>query len=397
MITKELVTLPFEDIKPYSKNPRVITQAAIDKVIASIVNYGYICNIAVDEKNVILAGHTRLIALGMINDDDIEVTRITGLNTAQKKAFRIMDNKSSEFSDWDDVTLVAELMELDDIGDLMHELDTGFLADELALLMGKTDLEEETTGDDDAPEVNTKEAESKLGEIYELGPHLLMCGDSTSKEDVERLMDGQKADMVFTDPPYGINHSGKGIDGATSGEDFGEIIGDSDISVAVNALSYCVNNYPDSAMVFWGANYYCSSVPNGFGWLVWDKQREGDTFSGAELAYVNKGIRLDVFRHQWHGMIKASEHGQKRVHPTQKPIALAEWCFTSYGEKNQTVLDLFGGSGSTLIACAKTDRVCRMMELSPHYCDVIRKRWSKWAHENNREVGSGALLGKAEA
>jgi len=110
---------------------------------------------------------------------------------------------------------------------------------------------------------------------------------------------------------------------------------------------------------------------------VWDKQREGNTFSGAELAYVNKGVRVDVFRHMWHGMVKASEHGQKRVHPTQKPTALAKWCFDNYG-KPQTVLDLFGGSGSTLIACEETKKNCLMMELDPKYCDVIVKRWENF-------------------
>jgi len=129
-------------------------------------------------------------------------------------------------------------------------------------------------------------------------------------------------------------------------------------------------------LIFWGANYYSSCLPNGFGWIVWDKEREGDTFSGAELAFVNKGVRVDVFRHKWHGMIKASEMGEKRVHPTQKPVALVEWCFNNYSAGNN-ILDLFLGSGSTMVASHQLKRKCYGMELDPKYCQVIVDRMKK--------------------
>jgi DNA modification methylase len=219
------------------------------------------------------------------------------------------------------------------------------------------------------------EPKTKLGDIYILGNHRLMCGDSTSIDAVEKLVDGVTIDMVYTDPPYGIAHSGKGITAnGVEGNDFGQILGDEDVTIAIDAFNLSKSLYANSTHIFWGANYYPSCLTNGYGWIVWDKQREGNTFSGAELAYVNKGVRVDVFRHMWHGMVKASEHGQKRVHPTQKPTALAKWCFDNYG-KPQTVLDLFGGSGSTLIACEETKKNCLMMELDPKYCDVIVKRW----------------------
>jgi DNA modification methylase len=203
-----------------------------------------------------------------------------------------------------------------------------------------------------------------------------MCGSATEPGDVALLMDGAKADMVFTDPPYGIEHSGAGIEGQSSANDFGEMLGDEDVEIAKAAYKLTNELYPESAQVFWGANYYASILKDGYGWIVWDKQREGDTFSGAELAYTNRGVRLDVFRHQWHGMIKASEHGEARVHPTQKPVALSAWLIKNYG-KGDTLLDLFGGSGSTLIACEQTNRICYMMELDPRYVDVIRKRYAK--------------------
>jgi hypothetical protein len=129
---------------------------------------------------------------------------------------------------------------------------------------------------------------------------------------------------------------------------------------------------------------------------VWDKQREGDTFSGAELAFINGGVRVDVFRHMWHGMVKASEHGQKRVHPTQKPIALAEWCFARYGDP-ALVLDLFGGSGSTLIGCEKTNRKARLMELDPKYCDVIVTRWQDFAGKQAIHEASGKTFDEMKA
>jgi DNA modification methylase len=189
-------------------------------------------------------------------------------------------------------------------------------------------------------------------------------------------MNGEKADMVFTDPPYGISHSGKGIKGNAKENDFGEILGDNDVTVAIDAFNLCQSLFSDATMIFWGANYYSSCLPNGFGWLVWDKQREGDTFSGAELAFVNKGVKVDVFRHQWHGMIKGSEMGEKRVHPTQKPIALVEWSFTNY-KAGDNILDLFLGSGSTMVASHQLKRKCYGMELDPKYADVIVKRMIK--------------------
>ena len=165
-------------------------------------------------------------------------------------------------------------------------------------------------------------------------------------------------------------------------------MGDGDVSVAIDAFNLSISLFPDARVIFWGANYYPSALPNGHGWIVWDKEREGDTFSGAELAFINGGVRVDVFRHMWHGMVKASEHGQKRVHPTQKPVALAKWCFDRYG-KPLIVLDLFGGSGSTLIASEEQGRTSVNMELDPKYVDVILKRWQdftgkKAVHESGK-------------
>jgi 16S rRNA G966 N2-methylase RsmD len=235
-------------------------------------------------------------------------------------------------------------------------------------------VDSDSVEEDEVPDLPVK-PKSKLGQVYKLGRHRLMCGDAVDKASVEKLINGLSVDMVFTDPPYGISHSGKGITAnGVEGNDFGEILGDSDVTIAIKSFELMSKLFSDKRIIFWGANYYPSALPDGYGWIVWDKVREGDTFSGAELAFVNQGVKLRIFKHMWHGMVKASEHGQKRVHPTQKPTALARWCFENYGNPD-IVLDVFGGSGSTLIACEEADKTCLMMELDPKYIDVIIQRW----------------------
>lgn len=204
--------------------------------------------------------------------------------------------------------------------------------------------------------------------------------------------------MVYTDPPYGIDENtdrvrSKITQVATAGV-YEKIIGDDSTQTAIDAYNLCASfNIP--VMVFWGANYYAHSLPETGNWLVWDKREEDkqrDVNSDAELAWVKSRFNsVRLFRHLWKGMIKASEHGEGRIHPTQKPVALAEWCFDEYSKESKTVFDLFGGSGSTLIACEKTNRTCLMIEISPAYCDQIIKRWQKYTgkkatHEDTKQT-----------
>lgn len=215
--------------------------------------------------------------------------------------------------------------------------------------------------------------------------HRLLCGDSTSITDVERLMDGEKADMVYTDPPYGINEeTNRAFASPTrkwSGNSLPKIIGDESIETAVDAFSICDSLAP--IICYWGGNYYAHKLPPSPTWIVWDKrteEKQRDSRSDCELAYVKhpskKSVR--IFRHLWKGLFKDSENGAKLVHPTQKPIALAEFCIDELALNSKTILDLFGGSGSTLIACEKLKRKCYMMELEPRYCDVICKRYEAY-------------------
>jgi len=284
----------------------------------------------------------------------------------------------------------------------------GFSDDELALLMGG-ETTEGLVDEDQVPEL-VDDPVTVLGDVWLLGNHRLMCGDSTSIDAVERLMDGQKADMVFTDPPYGISivsGGGKvGGGGAFGGKrnekkdksnviqssNFAPVAGDDSIDVAVEAIQV-IATLGAKVEIIWGGNYYAASLPNSSCWIVWDKQNTGN-FADCELAWTNQTTAVRKFEHMWNGMVKASEHGQKRVHPTQKPTALAKWCFDNYG-KPQTVLDLFGGSGSTLIACEETKKNCLMMELDPKYCDVIVKRWEDFTGKK-AELVELSELEKAE-
>lgn len=234
--------------------------------------------------------------------------------------------------------------------------------------------------EDDVPE--NVEPKTKLGDLYKLGDHRLLCGDSTDLLEIQKLLGGNKAEMLFTDPPYGINAVSK--DGKVGGgtaqapaRKYRPVLGDQDTSVARKSWE-AVCKLDIKAMIIWGGNYFTDFLPPSPCWIVWDKERpEGLTFADGEMAWTNFSSPLKFMRHQWDGYHRASERDQERVHPTQKPAALAEWCFKQYGEP-KIVLDLFGGSGSTLIACQKTNRKCFIMELDPHYCDVIIARWEQY-------------------
>ena len=345
-------------------NPR---QGDIEAVAKSYKQFGQRKPIVATTNHVVIAGNHQLAAARQLGWDEIAVV-ITDDDELTAKAFALADNRTAELGSYDGDLLADLLSEVSSVPELMDS--TGFTEDDLFDLIGFDDESEE----EEEIEVPL-EPKTKLGDMYKLGNHYLLCGDATNEDDVEKLLQNNDIDMIFNDPPYGIKHSGKGITAnGVKGNDFGEILNDIDVSVAKTTFNYVFNKWKNKTIIYWGANYYPNVLPDGFGWIVWDKQKEGNTFSGAELAFVNKGIRLDIFRHLWHGMVKGSEHGQKRLHPTQKPIALVEWCIKNYNNPD-IVLDMFGGSGSTIIACEKLNKKCFLMELDPKYCDVIIERW----------------------
>jgi DNA modification methylase len=364
---------------PYARNSRTHSDEQIAQIAASIKEWGFTTAVLVDEDGGIIAGHGRTLAAQRLNMKEVPVMVAAGWSDAKKRAYIIADNKLALNAGWDNEMLALELGELKDLD---FDLDlTGFTADEIAALMPEQ-IQPGLTDEDAVPEVPINPV-TVLGDVWILGNHRVMCGDSTSINAVEKLVNSTKIDLCYTDPPYGINEKGDrtarktGLAKNHNLKDFK----DDTIDYAVEAYQIVEGVLQVQRQVWWGANYYCHALPQSNNWFVWDKRVDDkmkDTQSDCELAWVkSKWSSVRIFRHLWKGFNKDSERNQPRVHPTQKPVSLAEWSFDYFKEVN-TVLDLFGGSGSALIACEKTKRSCFMMEFEPHYCDVIVKRWQEF-------------------
>jgi DNA modification methylase len=351
------------DLTETEHNPRQISKTDFDKLKKSLNDFPEMLEIrevVVDENGVILGGHQRVRAAKANGKSTITVKQVFGLTDKQKREFIIKDNIANGDWDLDEIANAWDDIPFDDWGaDIKWE-----------------DEPEPVAPDEEPTEVDEKnEPKSERGKIYRLGNHFLMCGDSTSSVDVAELMNGQKADMVFTDPPYGMNAVSKsGVLRKTYKTD---IMNDDDNSVAIKAFELCSDLFADSKQVWWGANYYTECLPSAECWIVWDKNNGESDQTDCELAWTN-------FRSVVRQFTLSSEK-TNRVHPTQKPVKLIYDIFNKFDYRNEinTVVDLFGGSGSTLIACEQLGRKCYMMELDPHYCDVIRKRWVKLVNGND--------------
>jgi 16S rRNA G966 N2-methylase RsmD len=370
-----------ESLIPYARNSRTHSDAQVAQIAASIKEFGWTNPILVDGTNGIIAGHGRLLAARKLGYTEVPVIELENMTESQKKAYVIADNQLAMNAGWDTSMLTLELGDLKEAGFSLDIL--GFDPKELDTLLEPEQVDG-LTDEDAVPDI-PEEPVTKLGDIYQLGNHRLMCGDSTSIDAVDKLIAGIVVDMVYTDPPYGISIvQGNSIDGSKPFGSVGggklakvgkytPVAGDESIDVAIEAIQV-IQTLNAKVEIIWGGNYYANHLENSSCWIVWDKQNTGN-FADAELAWTNQKTAVRIFKHMWNGMLKDSERGEKRVHPTQKPVALAEWCFNQYGEECLAVLDLFGGSGSTLIACESKNKKGYIMELSPNYCDVIIKRW----------------------
>ncbi len=352
----QIVEKRVSELIPYKKNPRK-NDEAVEYVKNSIQAFGFKVPIVIDKDNVVVAGHTRLKAAKKIGLKQVPCIIADDLDEEQIKAFRLADNKVGELAEWD-----YDLLS-DELGDISIDMsDFGF------------DFEIEETQPEQVEEVEVpeppKEPKSKYGEVYQLGNHRLMCGDSTNEEDVAKLMNGVKADMVFADPPYGMNAVSKS--GVLSEKYKNDILNDDDNTVAINSFNLCKNYFKDTKQVWWGANYYTECLPSAECWIVWDKNNGGSDQTDCELAWTN-------FRSVVRQFTMASEK-INRVHPTQKPLNLISQIFKKFDKNNEynNIVDLFGGSGSTLITCEQLERKCHMMELDPKYVDVIIERWENY-------------------
>jgi len=349
-----------DTVTPFENNPRQITPDAISKVAKSIELYGFRSPIVVDDDRIILAGHTRLLAAQKLGLSEVPVHVATGLSKAKKRAYRLADNRSAEESRWDFPMLTEELGELNEMG--FDLADTLFDPEEISNLFPDEPIEG-LTDEDEVPEVPDVPVTVE-GDFWTLGNHRLMCGDSTSIDAVEKLMNGANLEMIFTDPPYGMNAVSKS--GVLS-KKYSDIIGDDNSNVAKETFLLIHGLYADVNQIWWGANYYSSVLPDSECWLVWDKNNGGSDQTDCELAWSNCRSVVRKFTQ--------SSEKKDRVHPTQKPVSLVEWAINKFKVSPKTIADFFGGSGSTLIAAEKKNINCFLMEFDPKYCDVIIKRW----------------------
>ena len=378
-----------KDLKGFPNNPRVLSKHMYRELKKSLEQDGNHGVLKLNADGTIIGGNQRAKLLRDLGEKEVDV-KVSTRQLTDEEALRInlRDNKvQADF----DIDMLANYYDPNVL------VDSGFTPEEMGgfnpTVVEEIESEE---GEDDAPEP-PKEPETKKGDVYEFGEHRLVCGDSVAITDVEKLLDGRSVELVYTDPPYGadiVNSNGKlggdkpfgnigNMEGkAVKAGSYAPIIGDKNTDTAVESfnlsIALCKN------LIFWGAQYYADKLPPSSGWIVWDKDTDGSLGDG-ELAYTTQKRAIRIYQHKWSGMIKASEHGQRRVHSTQKPIALAVWCFENYAKDAVNVLDLFGGSGSTLMACEQTKRKCFMMELSPNYCDVIVKRWVEFRKKNGQD------------
>jgi DNA modification methylase len=375
MIQKDLLPLacPISKLSLLPGNPR---RGDVEAVKASLEKFGQRKPIVVRKSDqVVIAGNHTLQAAQALGWSEIAVVWVDDDDT-MSKAFALADNRTAELGDYDEEALAALIGE---VGALDPELleATGWDSKSVSELLDKMQTELPADVDEVREDVP---AISKLGDVWLLGEHRVMCGDSTDEGTVLRLVNDQVINVVFTDPPYGINIEGDRSKrgGLAQGGKFKNFKDDS--TVYAEKAFDIVKTLNVPTQIWFGANYYAHHLPQSNNWLVWDKRLEDiqrDTQSDCELAWIqSKYNSVRIFRHLWKGMIKGSEHSQKRVHPTQKPIALPIWCFDEYDCGN-IVLDLFGGSGSTLIAAEQTKRIAYLMELDPHYVDVICARYQK--------------------
>jgi DNA modification methylase len=386
---KTIEWLETKGLIPYAKNSRTHSEAQVAQIAGSIKEFGFNNPVLVDEDNGIIAGHGRVMAAQKLGLQAVPCIRLAHLSDTQRKAYVIADNRLALNAGWDDQMLTLELQELD--GEDFDLSLLGFEADELNALLNPIKETEGLTDEDAVPDV-PEEPKTKPGDIYQLGRHRLMCGDSTSIDAVEKLMDGYKADLLHTDPPYNVDYDnasrpkpgkslGKIQNDVMDGQSFYEFLKSS------FTAAYTVLKDGSSAYV-WHAdretiNFKQAALDSGFDFaqtIIWKKpmllSRTRYQWAHEPCLFFVKGVpyftddRKKTTVWDFGGYDKS-----KNVHPTQKPVFIPEEAINNSSKQGSNVLDLFGGSGSTMIACEKLGRTNFTMELDPKYCDVIVKRW----------------------
>lgn len=387
----QIVNMKLADIHPYEKNPR-FNEEAVEAVANSIREFGFRQPLVIDKDHVIVVGHTRLLAAKSLGLDEVPCIIADNLTPEQVKAYRIADNKTGEIAQWNYDLLPLEIKDLQDADFDLSLL--GFDDDELDRLLNAPEEDTVVAGEtepDAVPEAPEIPA-SRRGEIYRMGSHLLMCGDATKAEDVAALMGGELADLALNDAPYNVAYEGgngltiqndnmedsqfreflraayqNNADAMKPGAAFYFFHADSeaynfrgacrDVNLPVHETLYWVKN----SLVLGRLDYHYKSEPLLYGWKP-----------GAAHRWFSDRCQTNI--------LEFDKPKRNDVHPTMKCVEMLVYLIKNSSQRGEIVLDTFGGSGSTLIACEQTGRACRTMELDEKYCDVIRRRWAEFVH-----------------
>lgn len=393
------------DLIPYAANSRTHSDAQVAQIAASIREFGFTNPILTDGDCGIIAGHGRLQAARKLGLTHVPTIPLVGLTAAQKRAYVIADNKLAMNAGWDLQLLSSEIAGLGEDGFDLALL--GFDENELAALL--VDKTEGLTDPDDIPEVPADPV-SVLGDVWVLGKHRIVCGDSTSIDAVDTLMAGARADMVFTDPPYGMSY-----EGGRGKKAFGKIKGDDEqgadlIALVRDALgsarAQCKNGAAAYVCFPWRtySEFEAAMAETGFeitSCIVWDKKSVGlghqEYRPQHEFIFYSKGGAWYGDRSQSDVWYSSRGNTGAYVHPTQKPVELVARAISNSSKSGDTVLDVFGGSGSTLIACEQLGRDARLMEIDPRYCDVIIARWQDFTGMQAVHAEDGRLFDEVKA
>lgn len=384
---------PIDGLIPYARNSRTHSDEQVAQIAASIKEFGFTNPVLVDDDGGVIAGHGRVLAARKLGLKEVPTICLGHLSDTQRRAYVIADNRLALNAGWDEAMLRLEFADLTDAGFDISLL--GFGEDELASMMdGPAELEPGLTDEDAVPEVGP-EPVTKPGDVWVMGKHRLMCGDSTSIDAVDTLMSGHKADMVFTDPPYGVEYQSNM---RTKSQKF-DVLANDDAFLDISPIVESFSTGWMFVWTSWKVQTKWIDLLGGFGYptniVIWHKPGGGigdlkKTFSSDyEVALVwNRGAELCGKRIGSVWTIN-KDGATTYVHPTQKPVALGVEAIDKTTNKGAVVLDLFGGSGSTLIACEKTGRTARLMELDPKYCDVIVKRWQDFTGKKAKLEATG--------
>ena len=380
---RQIIEKDIKDLIPYCNNSRTHSDEQVQQIASSIKEFGFTNPVLIDEQGGIIAGHGRVMGAKKLLLNKVPCIVLDGLSEAQKKAYIIADNKLALNAGWDDELLKIELEQLKELDFALGLI--GFSDDELALLIG-VETTEGIVDEDQVPEL-VDDPVTVLGDVWILGNHRLMCGDSTSVDAVEKLMDGNKADMVFTDPPYGVDYDG----GHATDKRREKLANDDDVDMYDLPIKNAYLASTEKAPIYlWFADRFANNVLDGLdsagyqvrNWIIWNKNLAQFGAIGAQYKPKHEPC-IYAFKKgkspNWCGpnnevsVWDVRREPKNAFHPTQKPVELCERAMANHSVGK--VLDLFAGSGSTLIACEKTNRKAYLMELDPKYCDVIIKRW----------------------